>query len=172
MSDLWLLKFAWPAREDPLAGLPRDGLQAWRSTEGGLGYAYLSANASSDPAERPAADGDWRRLECTLSLPGGSALAHADYHYVVETDVLASHEDNLNAWYVQEHLPALAALPGVVRAARYVDDAGSPRHYACYDLASLDVFDTAAWLAVRYTDWSSRIRPAFRNTRRTRFRRP
>ena len=46
---------------------------------------------------------------------------HAPYHYVVETDVLPGHEDDLNAWYAQEHLPGLAAVPGTVRAARYVD---------------------------------------------------
>ena len=73
------------------------------------------------------------------------------YHYVVETDVLPEYEDDLNAWYAQEHLPGLACVPGTMRAARYVDTAGSPRYYACYDLASPDILGCPAWLAVRET---------------------
>jgi hypothetical protein len=54
----------------------------------------------------------------------------------VESDVLPAHEDAFNAWYDHEHLPGLAAVPGTVRAARYISAAGAPRYYACLD--SLD----------------------------------
>lgn len=85
--------------------------------------------------------------------------------------MLEGHDDDLNAWYAQEHLPGLASVAGTVRAARYLDAAGSPRYYACYDLASPEALGSPAWLAVRGTAWSARVRPAFRNTRRTMFRR-
>jgi hypothetical protein len=101
--------------------------------------------------------------------PGASSGAASAYHYVVESDVLPAHEDGFNAWYDHEHLPGLAAVPGTVRAARYISAAGAPRYYACLD--SLDTLGSAAWLAVRATTWSSRVRPGFCNTRRTMFSR-
>ena len=175
MGDLWLLRFAWPAGacEDPLLSLRRRAtdLQAWCSTEGELGYAYLPAKASQEPAAQAAPGSEWKRLVCRLELSGASSGAAAAYHYVVESDVLPAHEDDFNAWYDQEHLPGLAAVPGTVRAARYVSAEGAPRYFACYDLESLDTLGSAAWLAVRATAWSSRVRPAFRNTRRTMFSR-
>jgi len=47
----------------------------------------------------------------------------------------------------------------------------TPRYYACYDLVSLQTMGSAPWLAVRATAWSDRVRPAFRNTKRTLFSR-
>ncbi|NBW63424.1 MAG: 7-carboxy-7-deazaguanine synthase QueE, partial [Synechococcaceae bacterium WB4_1_0192] len=44
--------------------------------------------------------------------------------------------------------------------------AGLPLHLACYDLLHADVTESEPWLAVRHTDWSSRVRPLFRHTRR------
>jgi len=171
MQELWLLKHdASIAAGDPLRGAnPAPGWQAWRSVEGGLSYAYASGglpawlDASGDGVSR-------HRLKWLQLLDGASAGQFAAYHYVVETDVLPEYENDLNDWYAQEHLPGLASVPGTVRAARYIDVAGSPRYYACYDLASPDALGSAAWLAVRATAWSARVRPAFRNTRRTMFR--
>jgi hypothetical protein len=112
------------------------------------------------------------RLQPSLVVPGASAGADAPWHYIVATDVLSEHEADFNAWYEQEHLPGLAAVPGTVQAARYVSvgDAG-PRYHACYDLADRAAFNSPAWLAVRGTAWSSRVRPSFRNTLRTMYRR-
>jgi hypothetical protein len=168
-GDLWLLKFAWPSgpgAAPSLSDVPaaQAGLEVWRPIDGSLGYAYLPALGSKPgPA--------WLRLVRTLAPPAASAGEVAPYHYVVETDVEPGKEDDFNAWYDQEHLPGLAAVPGTVRAARYVDaDAnGSPRYYACYDLLSPATLESAPWLAVRGTPWSARVRPTFRNTRRTMF---
>jgi hypothetical protein len=173
LGDLWLLRFAWPAGacDAPLVSLRRHAtdLQAWRSTGGELGYAYLPAKASQDPAAQVAPGSEWKRLVCRLELSAASSGAASAYHYVVESDVLPAHEDDFNAWYDHEHLPGLAAVPGTVRAARYISAAGAPRYYACLD--SLDTLGSAAWLAVRATTWSSRVRPGFCNTRRTMFSR-
>lgn len=109
-------------------------------------------------------------LECTLDLAGHSSGSHAEWHYVVETDVRPEAEDDFNAWYCTEHMPGLAAVPGTARARRYVGTA-APRHYATYDLAAREAFGSEPWLAVRATAWSSRVRPNFYNTRRTMFRR-
>lgn len=162
MQDLWLLK-----HDAAAGGLPAQAwrrlapeAQPWESLEGGLIYVYSPAPPS--PA--------WHRLACLQEIDGASVGQAAAYHYIVETDVLPEYEEELNAWYAQEHLPGLAAVPGTVRAARYIDAAGSPRYYACYDLASPETLGSPPWLAVRATAWSARVRPAFRNTRRTMFR--
>ncbi|WP_312438029.1 DUF4286 family protein [Achromobacter sp.] len=111
-----------------------------------------------------------RVLHLTLDLPGASAGQEAPWHYIVETDVLPEAEADLNAWYDQEHLPGLASVPGTVRAQRWECRDESPRYLACYDLHTQETFGSPPWLAVRATDWSSRVRPSFRNTRRTMFR--
>ena len=62
-------------------------------------------------------------------------------------------------------------MPGTVRALRYECRHKGPRYLACYDLHTRETFGSPPWLAVRATDWSSRVRPSFRNTRRTMFAR-
>ncbi|CAN7593607.1 hypothetical protein LJR130_004382 [Variovorax sp. LjRoot130] len=171
MQDLWLLKYDASVVDQPLApvhALPPE-VQTWHAMDGPLIYFYGSGSAS--PTLTPGGASEWRRLACLQEVRGASAGQVASHHYVVETDVLPEFEDDLNAWYAQEHLPGLAAVPGTVRAARYIDAAGSPRYYACYDLAGAETLGSPEWLAVRATPWSSRVRPAFRNTRRTMFRR-
>ncbi len=182
MRDLWLIAFDRPAdaSADPLAGLRADaavaagsGLQVWHAVEGSEAYVYLDAAAVTREALRRLAPAGarLRRLACTTELAGASAGAPAAFHYVVETDVLPGHAADFDAWYEQEHLPGLAGVPGTVRAARYVCDDAPPRHHAGYDLASIETLGSPPWLAVRGSDWSSRVRPAFRNTKRTMFRR-
>lgn len=112
------------------------------------------------------------QLELTRALAGEAQGRDAPWHYVVATDVLPQCEVDFNAWYETEHLAGLAAVPGVARATRYrlVQGAG-PLYHAGYDLAERDAFNSPAWLAVRGTPWSSRVRPSFLNTRRTMYRR-
>jgi len=109
-----------------------------------------------------------RVLRLTTDRAGASAGQPAPWHYVVETDVLADAEQDFNAWYEEEHLPGLASVPGSVRARRYVCDA-APRYHACYDLHTRETFGSPPWLAVRASSWSDRVRPSFRNTKRTMF---
>lgn len=109
-------------------------------------------------------------LTLTTDVAGRAAGQPAPWFYVVETDIKQGAEADFDRWYEEEHLPGLAAVPGTVRARRYLAHDGSPRYYACYDLASRDTFGSPPWLAVRGTDWSSRVRPAFINTKRTMFR--
>ena len=176
MHDLWLLKFRWPAAraEDPLAALRQcaaDAPKVWRAVEGDAAYAYFAADTPREAFAHAPEGSSLTRLACTVDLPGASHGADAPFHYVVETDVVPEHEADFNAWYDEEHLPGLAAVPGTVRAARYVCRDSSPRYHACYDFAWQEAFGSPAWLAVRATDWSARVRPSFRNTARTMFRR-
>lgn len=111
------------------------------------------------------------RLQPVSAMAGAADGQPVHWHYVVATDVPPAHEAEFNAWYDTEHLPGLAAVPGVVRAQRWrVVQGDGPRHHACYDLATRSAFNSTAWLAVRATPWSSRVRPHFMHTRRTMYR--
>jgi hypothetical protein len=109
----------------------------------------------------------WTELHCLKQFEGASHGEVAQYHYVVETDVPDAALEDFNAWYETEHMPGLARVPGTIRASRYVRTLGTPRFVACYDLVTPAAMERDEWLAVRHTDWSSRVRPQFRNTFRT-----
>lgn len=108
-------------------------------------------------------------MEVTLDLAGQAQGHTPAWHYVVETDVDAEAENDFNQWYTQEHMPGLAAVPGTIRTMRLFKRDGAPRYHALYLLQNRETFGSAPWLAVRATDWSSRVRPHFRNTKRTMF---
>lgn len=174
-----LAKFAWPG-DGPVASL-RSALAGReltlvRAVESDGTYAYVPLPADVEAAHslpqlvRRAIPGAvLSRLTLLQDIAGASAGAQAPYHYVVETDVRAETEADMNDWYVREHLPGLAAVPGTVRARRFRDAHGHPRYHACYDLVRPETLGSPPWLAVRGTAWSDRVRPAFYNTRRTMF---
>lgn len=111
------------------------------------------------------------KLIPVFDRPGASRTVAPQFHYVVEMDVASAHEDDLNAWYDREHMPGLAACPGTVRARRFRNPGGSPRYHSCYDLTRTETLGSPPWLAVRHTAWSDRLRPHFRNIKRTMFKR-
>lgn len=176
---LWLcdLPGPWP-------GAAVLGLQSWRPLRGDVKdwRHYWPGEADRRPAAP--AEACWETLQPGTDLCGpdpdppsahGIAAGQAPFHYVVETDVSPGGEEDLHAWYEQEHLPGLASVPGCLRARRLVRreaPAGLPLYFACYDLIRPEVTESGPWLAVRYTPWSDRVRPLFRNTRRTMFIRP
>jgi hypothetical protein len=164
---MWFLRFPWQAVARVAGGVAAS--RVYRSEDGREGCVYCD-RASFDGGLVPGSS--LVRLQRLLDVPGASAGRDASWHYIVATDVLAVEEDDFNAWYQREHLPGLAAVPGTARAARYrVIEGPGPRYHACYDLAERSAFDSPQWRAVRATPWSSRIRPAFLNTRRTMYRR-
>lgn len=110
------------------------------------------------------------RLARMLDVPGASSGAPAPFHYVVETDAAQGWRDEMIRWYDSEHMPGLAAVPGCVRAQRFVNLDAGPKSFACYDLVARETLGSPPWLAVRGSAWSGRVRPNFRNTRRTMFR--
>ncbi len=86
-------------------------------------------------------------------------------------NVTAEAEADFNAWYDEEHLPALLAVPGTLAARRYrsgEDPQGkrSHRYLAIYHLTSPEVTRSAAWKAAVDTPWSDRMRPHFRDRMR------
>ena len=66
-------------------------------------------------------------------------------------------EEEFNAWYDAEHMALLSAVPGVLRARRFLDPKGKPRYIALYELADAKVAGSAPWNAALATPWAKRI---------------
>lgn len=110
------------------------------------------------------------RLQNVFEARGASAGSKPVFHYVVEMDPEAGWMPELAQWYDTEHMPGLAAVPGCVRAARFLNHDHGPLSLACYDLVTEETLGSPPWLAVRATAWSSRMRPHFTHTIRTMFK--
>lgn len=186
-TDLLLVRCRVPSTEGLAAAAERfcreaGGLRlqrvAWCS-EWAYVYAQLPRTTPFSRADLQALDRLWRalcpaadavdlsRLELLQDLPGRSRTETATCHYVVETDPETGWEGELARWYAEEHMPGLAAVPGCVHARRYRNHDAGPASHACYALVREDVLGCPPWLQVRGTEWSSRVRPHFTNTRRT-----
>lgn len=62
------------------------------------------------------------------------------------------------AWYAEEHIPLLFAVPGWLRCRRFqlVEGAG-PEFLALHDLASIDAVDDPRGAPARDTEWRDRV---------------
>ena len=74
-------------------------------------------------------------------------------------------EDEFNTWYDTEHLPQLAAVPGVLTARRFkAAGVGIEKTYvALYHMTSVAVSHSAAWQTAANTPWTEKMRPRFRD---------
>ena len=81
---------------------------------------------------------------------------------MVFTDIDTEHDADFNAWYNQEHIGDLLALPGFLNAARYEAARGGPRYLACYELESAEAVQTPEYLAFRRSPsaWTQRVTPS------------
>lgn len=165
------------------AGLAAKPARAALNKDAGIfyGYVFLDARSWLENAIATTLETDLQRrwpalkelrisrLERVFDTPGASAGAALVFHYVVEMDPEAGWMSELSAWYDTEHMPGLAAVAGCIRASRFLNHDHGPLSLACYDLVSEETLGSPPWLAVRGTEWSSRMRPRFTNTRRTMF---
>jgi hypothetical protein len=104
------------------------------------------------------------RFDGMQTLPGDAdSPAGAGGLLVNAMNVEAAHEAEFNEWYDHEHIPALAAVAGVMAARRFRDPTGTHRYLALYHLASADVPEGEAWKTAASTAWTERLRPHFRN---------
>jgi hypothetical protein len=165
------------------AGLAATPARAAMNKAGGVfyGYVFLDQRAGLGQSAVKGLESDLRkqwpglqnlnisRLERVFDTAGASAREAPVFHYVVEMDPETGWMPELSAWYDTEHMPGLAKVTGCVRASRYLNHDHGPLSLACYDLVSEETLGSPPWLAVRGTEWSSRMRPRFTNTRRTMF---
>jgi len=105
------------------------------------------------------------RFEGEQILPGDEVPAKGAGGLLVNLmNVAPEHEADFNRWYNEEHIPALAAVPGTLAARRFRStDGQSQRYLALYHLASPEVPDTQAWKQAANSPWTERLRPQFRD---------
>lgn len=157
----------WLSDEEPtfaVATYDLDSLDVLRSAA----YESIAYDNLSVWSKRVTAmAGRLLRFEGTQISPGeASAPEGAGGLLLNAMNVTPEAEDDFNAWYNEEHLPALAAVPGTLAARRYisgVDAEGTHRYAAIYHLTSPDVTRSAAWKAAVETPWTARVRPHFRD---------
>jgi len=80
---------------------------------------------------------------------------------VMRLDVTPESDADFNAWYDQEHLPALSSVPGVIACRRFTAIEGGPKYLAIYHLTSPAVQTSAEWKQAIDTAWSARVRESF-----------
>ena len=106
------------------------------------------------------------RYEGEQLVPGDAVAPQGAAALLVATmNVDPAAEAEFNEWYDAEHLPQLAAVPGVLHARRFraADTASERKYLALYHLARNDVSRSAAWTKAADTEWTRRIRPHFRD---------
>ena len=72
-------------------------------------------------------------------------------------------EAEFNEWYDKEHIPALAAVRGVLCARRFRATSGNRKYVALYHLESPTVVEQSEWKSAADTEWTRRMRPHFRD---------
>ncbi len=106
------------------------------------------------------------RYEGEQLQPGGlTGATGAGALLVASMNIDPSREDAFNDWYDTEHLPQLAAVPGVLSARRYrATDTESERKYlALYHLRDGAVSRSDTWAKAANTPWTEQMRPLFRD---------
>jgi hypothetical protein len=104
------------------------------------------------------------RFEGDQILPGGQLPPAGAGGLLLNAMNIAPELDaEFNEWYDKEHIPALAAVPGVLCARRFRGTSGNRTYVALYHLTSPEVVESAEWKQARQSDWTSRLQPHFRD---------
>ncbi len=104
------------------------------------------------------------RFDGEQTLPGDADSPPGAGGLLVNAmNIPPEHDAEFNEWYDREHIPALAAVPGVLSARRFTDGKGSRRYLALYHLASPGVAQGQAWKDAAFTPWTERMVPHFRD---------
>ncbi len=107
------------------------------------------------------------RFEGVQISPGELKSPHGAGGLVLVSMVIApAVEQDFNAWYDTEHIPALTAVPGVMAGRRYKApeaEAKGTRYTAIYHLASTDVLNGEAWKTAATSAWTERMFPHFQD---------
>lgn len=99
-----------------------------------------------------------------MALFGNGALG-------VWHDIAPGQEREADDWYNREHHAERIALPGFLRARRYVNLGPGPRYFSRYDVVNTDVLASQPYLDALNapSDWSRRMFPNYRGTVRGAF---
>ena len=110
-------------------------------------------------------------------MPPGNVAAPPDAGGLLlfAMNVIPEAEAEFNAWYDEEHIPRLSAVPGCLSARRFrivnAVSEGSHRYLALYHLEAPEVCASEAWEEAAVTPWTLKIRPLTRDRMRVPLRR-
>ncbi len=90
---------------------------------------------------------------------GERPAKQAEFALTVRLNTPADHEQEFNAWYNEDHVPALASVPGVYCARRYVAVEGDPKYLAIYEMKGAEIVRTPEWEKARLYGRTAQIRP-------------
>lgn len=103
------------------------------------------------------------RFEGEQTLPGDQVAPQAGALLLNAMNVAPNAEVDFNKWYDEEHIPALAAVTGVLCARRFRATQSPIKYVALYHMVSPQVVTSAAWKKAVDTPWTQRIRPHMRD---------
>ncbi len=102
-----------------------------------------------------------RRVYSQLSSDGAAPDEPAPVLLAVSMSVPAGAEDDLQAWYTDEHIPMLLKVPGWRRIRRFRlvrgMDGPAPEFLSVHELAGPEVLEEPAYRAAISTPWRDRI---------------
>jgi hypothetical protein len=159
----------WIGAEDPRISIATYDLETLAVLQSPAYKAIGGVNLSPWSKRVTGKCGRICRFEAEQTLPGNLAApksgANAMLFFAMNPTPEA--EKDFNDWYNQEHVPALAAVPGCLAARRFriVTGAseGNHRYLALYHLTSPEVQTSDAWKKAVDTPWTHRIRPQTRD---------
>jgi hypothetical protein len=123
----------------------------------GAAYKAVWDNASAREKSIMSAATIDRRLYSPISDSGATGAA-APVLMAVSMSVPAEAVPDMEAWYVEEHIPMLLAVPGWRRSRRYALTSGDgPRYLSLHEIDSQAAFDEPAYKAAISTPWRDRI---------------
>jgi hypothetical protein len=99
-----------------------------------------------------------RRVYQQVSSDGPAPDGPAPVVLVVAISVPPAVEDDMAAWYADEHIPMLLQVPGWLRIRRYRLTSGSaPAWLSLHEINGQEAFDEPAYQAASSTPWRNRI---------------
>ena len=99
-----------------------------------------------------------RRVYSLLSDSGSADDEPPAVVLAVSLSVPPGREDDLAAWYAEEHIPMLLAVPGWQRIRRYRLTGGTaPAYLSLHTLSGMSVFEEDAYRAAVSTPWMKRV---------------
>jgi hypothetical protein len=90
---------------------------------------------------------------------GEAPSRDAEFVLTVRLNTPAEHEKDFNAWYDEDHVPALVGVPGVYCARRYVAVEGDPKYLAVYEMGDGNATKSPEWERARNYGRTAQIRP-------------
>ncbi len=94
-------------------------------------------------------------------------MPESEYLLLIAHDVPSAKEEEFNAWYDTEHIPAILRVPGFVSARRFTlvhnpnspePQSARPKFLTIYDMADRRATENPAFHRAGATPWSNRVR--------------